>query len=77
MKPMGTITGPELELKRVAMGVDQGPLARAAGVTQQTISRWENAARVREDKAKRYLEALATFGTIPTIVVSHDDRSAA
>lgn len=52
------------------MDVNSGELAARLGVPASQISRWENARRVTDKAAIRYLEALATFGTIPTIAVS-------
>lgn len=70
-------TGKELQLKRIAMDVQAGALAERVGVTNSTISRWENSRRVATKAETRYLTGLATFGTIPTIDISHDNGQSA
>jgi transcriptional regulator with XRE-family HTH domain len=70
-------TGKELTLKRIAMDVSAGALAERAGVDKSTLSRWENARRVKDAAAARYLDALATFGTIPTVDVTVPDATSA
>ena len=52
------------------------PQTAVMGVQPGTISRWENARRLRDEKAARYREALATFGTIPTVSVTQPDAAA-
>lgn len=59
-------TGKELQLARIALDVRPGELAERMGVPPSSISRWEGSRRVTDKAAKRYLEALTTFGTIPT-----------
>jgi len=62
-------TGKHLKLKRIAMDVPQGALAERIGVPVPSVSRWEGARLVTDKAAARYLAALATFGTIPTVDV--------
>ena len=69
-------SGKELTLRRIAMDVTAGQLAERAGVDKSTLSRWENARRVKDAAEKRYLDALATFGTIPTVDVSIPEQVA-
>lgn len=63
-------TGKELQLKRIALDVTATALAARIGVPPSAVSRWETSRRVTEKAANRYLEGLATFGTIPTVEVS-------
>lgn len=65
-------TGTDLRLRRTAMNVNLGELASRVGVPASSVSRWETALRVPTKAEKRYLEALATFGTIPTVTVTTD-----
>lgn len=51
------------------MDVPVSALADAVEVTSASISRWENSRRVTDKAAARYLRGLATFGTIPTVLV--------
>ncbi|MES2210946.1 MAG: helix-turn-helix transcriptional regulator [Chloroflexota bacterium] len=69
-------TGKDLTLKRIAMDVPAGALAERIGVSGSTLSRWENSRRVTTKAADRYLAALATFGTIPTVDVSVPEQVA-
>lgn len=62
-------SGPELQLRRIAMGVDQGAVDRAAKRYQGWASRIEGKAKVKPTLADEYLAALATFGAIPTVRV--------
>lgn len=62
-------TGPDLQLRRVAMGVTQAALAERIGVNPNWITRREARARVKAEDAERYLAGLATFGTVPTVEV--------
>lgn len=62
-------TGPDLQLRRVAMGVTQAALAARCGVTSNWISRRESKARVKAEDAEKYLTGLGTFGTVPTVEV--------
>ena len=62
-------TGPDLQLRRVAMGITQVRLAEAMGVTTNWITRRESKARVKAEDAEKYLAGLATFGTVPTVKV--------
>jgi DNA-binding transcriptional regulator YiaG len=55
------------------MNVSLGDLAARIGVPASSVSRWETAARVPRKAEPRYLEALATFGTIPTVTVTTDE----
>ncbi len=52
------------------MNVTLGDLASRIGVPASSVSRWETAIRVPAKAEGRYLEALATFGTIPTVTVT-------
>lgn len=70
-------TGTDLRLKRTAMNVALGDLAARLGVPASSVSRWETALRVPAKAEVRYLEALATFGTIPTVTVTTGDGAAA
>lgn len=70
-------TGKELRLKRIAMDVRTGDLAERLGVSSARISRWETLGAVREKDLVRYLEALATFGTVPTVRVETPTEDAA
>lgn len=63
-------TGTDLRLKRTAMNVQLGDLAARIGVPASSVSRWETSVRVPSKAEARYLEGLATFGTIPTVVVT-------
>lgn len=68
---MQTMTGKELRLTRMAMDVDAQELAAKMGyASRSSISHIETRGKVREATAKRYLDALATFGTVPTVTVS-------
>ena len=69
-------TGTELRLKRTAMNVTIGDLAARMRVPASSISRWESAVRVTAKAEERYLTGLATFGTIPTVIVSHGQDAA-
>lgn len=71
------MNGKELELRRRAMDVTAGALAERIDVPASTISRWESSRRVTDKAAKRYLEGLATFGTIPTITLGSDNPAVA
>lgn len=62
-------TGPDLQLRRVAMGITQAALAEAMGVSPNWITRRESKARVKAEDAAKYLTGLATFGTVPTVEV--------
>lgn len=62
-------TGKELELKRTAMDVQPKELAQVMGVGVSRISYLENSRRVTPAAEAKYLAALATFGTIPTVTV--------
>jgi transcriptional regulator with XRE-family HTH domain len=64
-------TGTDLRLKRTAMNVTVSDLADRIGVPASSVSRWETSLRVPVKAEARYLTALATFGTIPTVTVSH------
>ena len=67
---MTSMTGTELRLTRIAMGVETSALQRAMGYKSPgSISHIETRGKVREGTAKRYLEALATFGTVPTVTI--------
>lgn len=67
----GTMTsGTDLRLKRIAMNVALGALAEKIGVSDGSVSRWETSVRVPPKTKDRYLAALATFGTIPTVTVT-------
>lgn len=68
------MTGPELQLKRIAMGVTQAELAakivdpRTGEPTNASwVTRREGKARVRPVDEAAYLTGLATFGTVPTV----------
>lgn len=63
-------TGTDLRLKRIAMNVALGELAKIIGVSDGNVSRWETAVRVPKNAEARYLTALATFGTVPTVTVT-------
>jgi uncharacterized protein YjbK len=64
------MTGTDLRLTRIAMGVETADLQKAMGYkSPASISHIETRGKVRQDTAKRYLEALATFGTVPTVTV--------
>jgi DNA-binding transcriptional regulator YiaG len=52
------------------MNVSVGDLATRIDVPASSVSRWETALRVPAKAEKRYLAALATFGTIPTVTVT-------
>lgn len=60
-------TGKDLKLRRVAMDVPANALADRLGVAASQISRWENSRVVTDEASTKYLEGLATFGTIPTV----------
>lgn len=62
-------TGPDLQLRRVAMGVTQAALAERMGVNANWVTRRESKARVKAEDAEKYLTGLATFGTVPTVTV--------
>ena len=62
-------TGPDLQLRRVAMGITQAALAERMGVSPNWVTRRESKARVKAEDAEKYLTGLATFGTVPTVVV--------
>lgn len=62
-------TGPDLQLRRVAMGVTQAALAERIGVNPNWVTRRESKARVKAEDAEKYLTGLATFGTVPEITV--------
>lgn len=62
-------TGKELELKRTAMDVAPKDLAVAMRVQVSRISHIENSRRITPAAEAKYLAALATFGTIPTVTV--------
>lgn len=69
--PMDTNSGKQLQLTRIAMDLSATQVACAAGVPVSTISRWENSRRPVTSAAQaKYIAALATFGTIPTVTVS-------
>jgi transcriptional regulator with XRE-family HTH domain len=70
-------TGKQLQLRRIALDVTASDLAAVIGVPPSSVSRWENARRVTDKAAARYLEALATFGTIPTVDVTMTGPEAA
>lgn len=70
-------TGKELQLKRIAMDVDTKDVARAMGVLVSRISHIEGSRKVTDKAAARYLAALATFGTVPTVSVETPTESAA
>jgi DNA-binding transcriptional regulator YiaG len=69
-------TGRDLKLRRVAMDVSQSALAEKIGVPVSSVSRWEGARYVTTKAAERYLAALATFGTIPTVDVDRPEAVA-
>lgn len=69
-------TGKELQMKRIALDVSANDLAAQIGVVPSNVSRWENARRVSDKAAVRYLTALATFGTIPTVTVDSMEATA-
>ena len=62
-------TGPDLQLRRVAMGITQAALAERIGVNPNWITRRESKARVKAEDAEKYLTGLATFGTVPVVEV--------
>lgn len=67
---MTSMNGTDLRLRRIAMGVDTIELMKAAGYkSPSSISHIETRQRVRKATADRYLEALATFGAVPTVTV--------
>lgn len=67
---MNSMTGKELELRRRAMDVSTSELAKAAGyASPSSITQMEQRATVPKRLQDRYLRALATFGTIPNIVI--------
>lgn len=70
-------TGTDLRLKRTAMNVSLSDLADAIGAQKSAVSRWETAIRVPAKAEVRYLKGLATFGTIPTVVVTTDTEAVA
>lgn len=59
------------------MNVSLGELAARLGVPASSVSRWETSLRVPSKAEVRYLEALATFGTIPTVTVTTETGTAA
>lgn len=63
-------SGKDLRLRRIAMDVTASALADRIGVSSAAVSRWENSLRVTAAAEERYLRALATFGTIPTVDVT-------
>ena len=64
------MTGVELRLTRIAMGVDTADLQKVMGYkSPASISHIETRGKVRPDTVARYLAALATFGTVPTVTV--------
>lgn len=67
--------GRDLKLRRMAADVSAKALAEAMGTTPSQVSRWENSRRLTERARVRYLEALATFGTIPTVTVDSTEAS--
>lgn len=69
--------GKELRLKRIAMEVRMGELAERLGVPVSRVSRWETLGVVREKDVTQYLEALATFGTVPTVTIALPTEDAA
>lgn len=62
-------TGKLLELTRRAMDLSTKEVAERMEVPVSRISHLENSRRVTDKAATRYLAALATFGTIPTVIV--------
>lgn len=63
------VSGPELQLRRVAMGLTQTALQERIGARPGWVYRQETKARVKPADAERYLAGLATFGTVPTVEV--------
>lgn len=59
-------TGKELELERVRLDINSITLARAIGVHQSQISRWENARIVTDKAAVRYREGLERCAAVAT-----------
>ena len=61
------MTGIDLRLKRVALRVTVTDLASAMGVSTSRVSHIETRDKVTPDAERRYLEALATLSTVPTV----------
>lgn len=66
---MQSMSGNELKITRLAMGVLAVELAEKLGKSRSALSHIESRGRVKEATAKAYLEALATFGTVPTVTI--------
>lgn len=66
---MTSMSGNELKLTRLAMEVQAAELAARMGKSRSSVSHIESRGRVKEATAKAYLEALATFGTVPTVTI--------
>lgn len=66
---IGMTPGPDLRLRRTAMGITQTALAKRLNVSLSWVSRRESLANVNEKDAARYLGGLATFGTVPIVKV--------
>jgi transcriptional regulator with XRE-family HTH domain len=66
---MTSMSGTELKLTRLAMEVQAVELAERMGKSRSSLSHIESRGRVKEATAKAYLEALATFGTVPTVTI--------
>lgn len=60
-------SGLDLKLRRVAARVKVQAIAARMEVSASRISTIENQAVVTEDAAERYLAALATLTTVPSI----------
>ena len=60
------VTGRQLKVERVAAGVAQGAVARAMGLSRQTVWAIENAPLARDDHAKAYRSALVRLRDIAT-----------
>lgn len=63
------MTGTDIQLRRIAMGLTQSQVAERMNVTTEWVGYRERAARVKAKDAERLLAALATFGTVPTVEV--------
>jgi transcriptional regulator with XRE-family HTH domain len=62
-------TGPDLRLRRTAMGVTQTDLASRIGTSVSWVTRRESLANVKPKDAEKYLTGLRTFGAVPTVTV--------
>lgn len=66
---MQSMSGNELKLTRLAMEVQAVELAQAMGKSRSSLSHIESRGRVKEATVKAYLDALATFGTVPIVTI--------